>query len=113
MSECLFCRIAQGEIEAETLFQDEQLMVIRDINAQAPVHLLVLPKTHFRDLAETAAIAPRLLSALLAECARLGQELGGQDGYRVVVNSGPHGGQTVPHLHFHVLAGREFQWPPG
>ena len=113
MSGCLFCKIARGEIEADVLFQEEQLLVLRDINPQAPTHLLILPRAHYADLAEAVEKAPGLVTALLAKCVSLGKEYGGDKGYRLVVNTGSHGGQTVPHLHFHILAGRELSWPPG
>ena len=111
--ECLFCKIAAGEIKADVLYRDEQILVLKDINPQAPVHLLILPVEHYANLAEAAEKAPDLLTALLSKCALLGSEFGGDRGYRVVVNTGSDGGQTVAHLHFHLLAGRELLWPPG
>lgn len=111
MQDCIFCKISQGTIPGDIVYQDEQLLVLRDISPQAPVHLLVFPRDHYADIVE-ASHNPRLLSALLAKCASLGREMGEQ-GFRIVVNTGEHGGQTVGHLHFHVLAGRQMQWPPG
>lgn len=110
--ECLFCGIAEGRVDAEIIARDENLIVLRDINPQAPTHLLILPVKHFASLNEAAA-EPELLGAILAKCATLGSELGGQEGYRVVINTGVDGGQTVGHLHFHLLVGRKLRWPPG
>lgn len=113
MEDCLFCKIAAGKIKGDILYQDEQIIVLRDINPQAPVHLLVLPVEHLANLAEAEDNAPALLAALVKQCADFGRRLGGDRGYRVVVNTGIDGGQTVEHLHFHLLAGRELLWPPG
>lgn len=111
MEDCIFCKIARGQIPADFIFRDEQLMVLKDVDPQAPVHLLVVPLAHYPDIGE-ASSNPQLISALIAQCARLGQEMGAE-GFRIVVNTGEYGGQTVQHLHFHVLAGRKLQWPPG
>ena len=108
---CLFCEMAAGNIDADVIYRDESMMVIRDINPQAPVHLLVIPAEHYADLA--AVKDADLMSALITESARQGKAVGGDNGFRVVVNTGSDGGQTVDHLHFHVLAGRKMQWPPG
>lgn len=113
MEKCLFCSIAAGEVNADVIFKNEKFMVLKDINPQAPVHLLVIPVVHHENVLDAASVNPDLLAVLLSECAILGQKLGGADGFRIVVNTGPYGGQTVNHLHFHVLAGRELQWPPG
>ena len=109
---CLFCDIVAGLVDAEVIFKDKNLLVLHDINPQAPIHLLILPVKHFTSLAE-ATVEPELLSAILTKCAILGRELGGEGGYRIVVNTGADGGQTVGHLHFHLLAGRKLRWPPG
>lgn len=111
MTECIFCKIIQGAIPGDIVFQDEHLLVLKDLNPQAPVHLLVIPRLHYSDIVE-ASKDSTLLSALLTKCASLGQEMG-KEGFRIVINTGVHGGQTVQHLHFHVLAGRHLQWPPG
>ena len=111
--DCLFCRIAAGSIPAKKIFEDEHAVAIHDINPQAPLHALVIPKKHLASLAETDAGDAALLGHLL-EVARdlaLEQRLG--QGYRVVINTGPNGGQTVDHLHLHVLGGRQMHWPPG
>ena len=111
---CLFCRIARGEIPAKEIHRDDHVVAIEDVNPQAPAHALVLPLRHLDDVTalanrENAALAHALMSA----AARLGSELGGGRGFRLVVNTGPDGGQTVGHLHVHVLAGRPMRWPPG
>lgn len=110
---CIFCEIAAGNIKADVVSTNDRFFVLKDLNPQAPVHLLVIPSKHHANLAEAAGSDSGLLSELLSECARLGQELGGENGYRVVINSGNFGGQTVNHLHCHVLAGRMLNWPPG
>lgn len=109
---CIFCQIASGSLDTDFVYKDEQVMVIKDINPQAPVHLLVIPVHHYSNIVEASKDGD-LMSVLIAQCSRFGQELGGVNGFRVVVNTGYNGGQTVDHLHFHVLAGRELQWPPG
>lgn len=113
MADCLFCKIAAGQIKGDIFYKDEQIIALRDINPQAPVHLLVLPVVHLANLAEAQDKAPALLAELVKKSADLGRSIGGDKGYRLVVNTGPDGGQTVEHLHFHLLAGRELLWPPG
>ncbi|MGB8908876.1 MAG: histidine triad nucleotide-binding protein [Candidatus Cybelea sp.] len=115
MEDCLFCKIARGEIPAKTVYRDETAIAIEDVNPQAPAHLLVLPVKHYDTLGETVARADQegLAGRLFEIATRLGKERGGTRGYRLVVNTGPDGGQTVGHLHIHVLAGRRMTWPPG
>jgi histidine triad (HIT) family protein len=111
--DCIFCKIGAGEIPAKEVYRDAGIVAIEDINAQAPVHLLVLPIAHYQDVgALVDAHDDVLLAELMCVASDLGRERGG-DGYRLVVNSGPDGGQTVAHLHIHVLAGRALTWPPG
>lgn len=104
MADCLFCKIVSGDIPAQKVYEDETVLAFRDINPQAPVHILVIPKTHV----DSAACVTPENSALVARCfeviAQLGKEIEG--GFRVVSNCGPNAGQTVPHLHFHILGGR-------
>lgn len=109
---CLFCRIVRGEIPAAIVRQDDHCVAFRDINPQAPVHVLVIPRTHVAslDTLDDAAIGGRVL-AMCADVAR--QEGVAPDGYRVVVNTNGAAGQTVFHVHAHVLGGRSFAWPPG
>jgi histidine triad (HIT) family protein len=113
--ECIFCKIAGGEIPAKIVFRNDKVLAIEDVNPQAPVHLLVLPIEHYETLADATAFAgqDRIATELFEIATRLGNERGGGRGYRLVVNTGPDGGQTVGHLHVHVLAGRRMTWPPG
>ncbi|MCR4400672.1 MAG: histidine triad nucleotide-binding protein [Syntrophomonadaceae bacterium] len=112
MAECLFCRIASRELSSDLVFEDEQLVAIRDINPVAPVHVLLIPKRHVGSLAEVAEGDAGLLGHLQLVASRLARELG-LDSYRVVNNCGAAAGQSVFHLHYHLLGGREFRWPPG
>ena len=111
--DCLFCRIAAGTIPVSKLYEDEQLLAFPDIAPQAPVHFLVIPRMHIESLAHTAREHTPLLGHLLAVAGELAAAQGLQDGFRTVINSGEHGGQTVAHLHVHVLGGRAMHWPPG
>jgi len=111
-SDCLFCRIVRGEIPAKVEYETPDLIAIRDINPQAPVHLLVIPRNHIASLNDTqdAALVGRLALAAAAIAKRDGYA---ERGYRTVVNTLGDGGQTVHHLHLHLLAGRQLDWPPG
>ena len=112
MTTCLFCKIVAGEIPATVVKRQEGLLAFKDINPQAPTHLLVIPTQHIKSLNE--ANDPALLGAMLAFARDLAREVGIADtGYRVVANTNANGGQTVFHIHLHVLGGRAMQWPPG
>lgn len=112
-SSCIFCRIIRGEAEAERVYEDEKVLVIRDINPQAPIHLLVLPKKHVAS-ADHVGEDSGIWSYLMKAAAAVARDMGlPEQGYRLVVNCGRRAGQTVPHLHVHLLAGRPFRWPPG
>lgn len=111
--DCVFCKIAAGEIPAKTLFEDKLAVAFHDLHAQAPTHFLVIPKQHVRSLAEAGPEHESLLGHLTAIAARIAAQQNLADGYRVVINTGSKGGQTVPHLHLHVLGGRNMTWPPG
>jgi histidine triad (HIT) family protein len=114
MASDIFCKIAAGEIPSKTVYRDEDIVAIEDINPQAPSHVLVMPTAHYANLAELTASGNReLLAKLMQTAADIGRRIGGDDGFRLVVNTGPDGGQTVEHLHVHVLAGRPMTWPPG
>jgi histidine triad (HIT) family protein len=114
VSECLFCKIAAGEIPATAVYRDAGVVAIEDVNPQAPTHLLVMPSQHHRNVNDLVDAGDRsLLAQLLEVAAKLGRERAGPNGFRIVVNTGPDGGQTVGHLHVHVLAGRSMSWPPG
>lgn len=111
---CLFCRIINAEIPAEVVHQDELAIVIRDINPQAPTHLLVIPKEHIESLDDASRKQEPLLGHLLLIAARMANAEGlTEGGYRTVINNGAGAGQSVFHLHVHVLGGRPMNWPPG
>jgi len=110
---CVFCKIVRGEIPAREEYRDEHVVAFHDQKPQAPVHVLVVPTRHADHLSAFAgAVGEDELARLLSVAAGLGTRLG-RDGFRVVINEGPDGGQTVHHLHLHVLAGRPMGWPPG
>jgi histidine triad (HIT) family protein len=112
MSDCVFCKIGAGQIPSRMVWQDDELFAFDDLNPQAPVHVLVIPKRHVAAIndVEDQALLGRLLSAAKLVAQKKGVD---ESGYRVVANTGRHGGQTVFHLHFHVLGGRQMVWPPG
>ncbi len=111
--ECIFCRIAAGTIPVQPLYEDEQVVAFGDLAPQSPVHFLVIPRTHLASLAHTAREHSGLLGHLLVVAAEVAAKQGLAEGFRTVINSGEHGGQTVDHLHVHVLGGRAMGWPPG
>lgn len=113
MSDCLFCRIVAGEIPADVVHADDDLIAFRDIAPKAPVHVLVIPRKHVASLAEAGEEDEALLGRLLAAAGDIARQLGVGDAFRVAVNSGAGAGQSVFHLHLHVLGGRPFDWPPG
>ncbi len=113
VSECIFCRIAAGDLPARLLRDEPDLVAIADLHPQAPTHVLVLPRAHWTSLDAVPPQETPALGRLLAVCRDLARELELGDGYRVVVNTGPAGGQTVDHLHLHLLGGRPMAWPPG
>lgn len=110
---CLFCRIIAGEIPGDLVHQDERCVVIRDLNPQAPTHVLVIPREHLESLDDAGHKDEALLGHLLRVGARVANEGHGESGYRTVINTGAGAGQSVFHLHVHVLAGRPLTWPPG
>ena len=113
MSDCLFCAIAAGEIPADIVESDDQVVVFRDLNPQAPTHVLAIPREHYENVAELASADPALTGALLAAVGRVAATEGLDDGYRVVFNTGRLAGQTVNHVHAHLVGGRQLLWPPG
>ncbi|MFQ6098626.1 MAG: histidine triad nucleotide-binding protein [Armatimonadota bacterium] len=114
MSACIFCSIANHELESEILYQDDRCVAFRDIDPKAPVHILVIPTRHIEGLDAVSARDVNLLGHLCATAARLARDEGiAASGYRLVINCGPHGGQAVGHLHVHLLGGRQMSWPPG
>lgn len=113
-SDCLFCRIAAGELPAERVHDDDLVIAIRDIAPRAPTHILLFPRRHITSAAELVESDGSLLGRLFAVAAELAREAGIADaGYRLTSNVGRWGGQTVPHLHVHLMGGRSFDWPPG
>ena len=105
LDDCLFCRIARGEIPSNKIYEDDEVLAFRDINPRAPVHFLILPKKHVQSLAQTTPEDEALLGKLLGLTRTLALQEGCVNGYRVVINTGADGGQEVPHLHVHVLGG--------
>ncbi|WP_447970682.1 histidine triad nucleotide-binding protein [Nitrospira sp. M1] len=114
MSDCIFCRIVDGSIPSTKVYEDDDCLAFEDLNPQAPVHVLVIPKRHIMSLSKIQEGDQSLFGHLMMACSRVAQEKGlAENGYRVVTNIGKEAGQTVFHLHFHVLGGRRFTWPPG
>jgi histidine triad (HIT) family protein len=110
---CLFCKIIAGEIPSKKVFEDDLTYAFRDINPQAPTHVLVVPRKHIASLAVASAEDQELLGYLHLVAARIANSEGLSKGFRTVINTGPDGGQTVDHLHVHLLGGRAMLWPPG
>ena len=110
---CLFCKIADGSIPSTAVYQDEQCFAFTDIHPQSPVHVLIIPREHIASLDSTSAEHRELLGHLLGTAAAIARDKGLGAGYRIVINTGEDGGQTVDHLHLHLLGGRPHAWPPG
>ena len=113
MADCLFCKIIAGEIPSKKIYEDDDVYAFYDIDPQAPVHFLVIPKAHISGPDQINEENMAVVGKVYAVIAKLAKELKLENGYRVVANCGMEGGQTVGHLHFHVLAGRMLAWPPG
>ena len=109
---CLFCKIVRGEIPADILYEDDDLLAFRDISPQAPVHFLVIPKKHIRGLSSVEANDEQLIGRLMRKGAEIAKKER-VDHFRVVFNNGEQAGQTVFHIHMHILGGRDMSWPPG
>lgn len=112
-SDCLFCKIVAGTIPVNRAFEDEQTIAFADINPQAPTHLLIIPKEHVTSLAHATVGHAASLGHLVFVASELARKQNLATGYRVVINTGEDAGQSVPHLHLHLLAGRHMAWPPG
>lgn len=111
---CLFCRIAHGEIPSKKVYEDADVFAFQDINPQAPTHVLIIPRKHISSLDDLSGADASVIGTTLARVAQIARDLHlNGDGYRVVVNHGEAAGQTVFHVHFHLLGGRNFGWPPG
>ncbi len=114
MSDCLFCRVVAGEIPAKVVFQDEHLVAFQDINPQAPMHVLIVPRRHVATLNDLSGTDDALVGEMVRRAASIASEQGyAQRGYRTVFNCNADAGQTVFHIHLHVLGGRPMTWPPG
>ena len=114
MSDCIFCKIITGQIPSNKVYEDEYLYAFHDINPAAPVHLLIVPKEHIASANEINMQNSHIVAKVFELSSKLARDLGiSKNGYRVVNNCGEHGGQSVSHLHFHMLGGRQLSWPPG
>jgi histidine triad (HIT) family protein len=108
---CVFCEIIEGRRKAEILHEDPEVLAFKDILPQAPTHILIVPKAHFPSV---ATVDPEVWGKVMSVAVKLAEKLGIEgEGFRLVINDGPKAGQTIPHLHVHLLAGRPFRWPPG
>jgi histidine triad (HIT) family protein len=113
-TDCLFCRIVAGEVPARFVHQDDEIVAFHDINPRAPTHVLLVPRRHIASAADLTEADGPILGRLFDVAARIAREAGiAENGYRMVTNVGRDGGQTVDHLHFHLMGGRSFTWPPG
>ncbi|MDR3750433.1 MAG: histidine triad nucleotide-binding protein [Terracidiphilus sp.] len=110
---CLFCKIVEGKIPSTAVYQDEFLYAFADVNPQAPVHVLIVPREHIASLSDANEKNRELLGHLLLAAAKIARDKDLAKGYRIVVNTGEDGGQSVEHLHLHLLGGRQLSWPPG
>ena len=113
MSDCIFCKIANGEIPSNKVYEDEQIMCFHDADPQAPVHVLIIPKKHIESLDDLQEEDKELVGTIMLKVKDLAKGLGLDNGYRLVNNCGEDGFQTVKHLHFHLLGKRKMTWPPG
>ncbi|MBR1980330.1 histidine triad nucleotide-binding protein [Candidatus Proelusimicrobium excrementi] len=112
MSDCIFCKIANGEIQAQIIYQDEDVVGFKDLNPQAPSHILIIPVKHIENLADAKEEDVLLLGKIQLAAAKIAKELGLKD-FRLVANNGKGAGQSVFHLHYHLMGGRRFLWPAG
>ena len=114
MADCIFCRIASGDLESDMVHQDDMVVAFRDINPQAPTHIVLVPRKHIPALNDLGDEDDALVAHLVRTAAKLARrENIAQSGYRLVANCGPAAGQSVAHIHFHLLGGRDLTWPPG
>ena len=113
MSDCLFCKIINGEIPADIVYRDDHVVAFKDISPQAPVHILVIPTAHIEKLTDPAATDGRMLTRIFDIIQKLAKKFELSEGFRIVSNCDEFGGQTVNHIHFHLLGKRQLNWPPG
>jgi histidine triad (HIT) family protein len=114
MSDCLFCGIVEGRVKGDVVYRDESVVAFRDIRPRAPVHILIVPRKHIATILDLGANDQAVIGQIFVVAAKLAREQGiAESGFRLVVNSGADAGQSVFHLHFHLLGGRPFGWPPG
>ena len=113
MSDCLFCKIIAGEIPSNKVYEDDEILAFNDVAPQAPVHFLIVPKKHMASLDDTTDEDAALLAHIMMKIKDIAKDLGLENGYRVVINTGEDGMQSVKHLHVHVLGKRRLLWPPG
>lgn len=113
MNDCLFCKIIEGKIPSKKVFEDDRVFAFEDINPQAPTHVLIIPKKHIVGLKEAETGDAEVLGYMQLVAARLGRQRGIEAGYRTVYNVGPDAGQSVFHIHLHLIGGRKLSWPPG
>lgn len=113
MSDCLFCKIIAGQVPSKKVYEDEVVYAFEDVQPVAPTHILIVPKQHFAGLQAATDKEASILGHCQLVAARLGRERKIEDGYRTVINVGPHSGQSVFHLHVHLIGGRDMTWPPG
>lgn len=114
MQDCIFCKIASREMESDVVYEDEDIIAFKDLQPQAPVHVLIIPKKHISGLTALASDDALLVGKIVGLCGWLAKRFSiSQCGFRLVANSGPDAGQAVDHLHFHFFGGRKFNWPPG
>lgn len=111
--DCLFCKIINGEIPSSKVYEDDTVFAFRDIEPQAPTHILIIPKQHIKSAAEIDESNSAVISHIFEVAAKIAKQEGLDDGFRIVNNCGDIAGQTVKHLHFHLMGGREFSWPAG
>ena len=111
--DCIFCKIINGEIPSSLIYEDDQVIAFKDINPQAPVHYLVIPKEHIKSADYITEENKGLIGHIIFVASKIAKEEGLEDGYRIINNCGGDGGQTVDHIHFHVLGKRKMLWPPG
>ncbi len=112
--DCIFCKVAAHDVPARTVFENERLIAFHDLFPQAPTHILIIPKTHYTTLNDVPAADSALLGEMMSTATQIAKEIGvDESGYRVVMNCNKDGGQSVYHIHLHLLAGRQLGWPPG